>query len=65
MRCVLVRSEPCLFKQCRYFVNNFCSLTVIDESGWPSPDCRFKNTNVQGKEELKEMSIHGPGCITD
>ena len=54
MRCVLIRKEGCLFEQCRYWINHFCVLTTIDESGWPDPECRFKNKNVEVKDDTAE-----------
>lgn len=67
MRCVLDRPLQCQYEKCRYFTNNFCSLTVVNQQEWPDKDTRFKNKNVkaQGKEEIREMPISGPGCCSD
>ena len=42
MRCVLIRSEGCMFEECRYFINHACILTTIHESGWPKSYDRYK-----------------------
>jgi len=49
MRCVLDHKQ-CLYEQCRYFIKNFCVLTNIDRSGWPSPDERLKKNEYVGAE---------------
>jgi len=59
MRCVLKRDEGCLFEDCRYWNkrDHICYLTNIDQSGWPSPDERLKETamakcDASGEEHL-------------
>ena len=61
MLCIIDMETLCLYSKCRFYISKACILEQIDREGWPKLDERLKNGEVH--EELKEMSIEGPGNI--
>ena len=54
MRCVLKRTEGCMFEECRYFKQHACILENLHWTAWPSPDERLKETAMAKTDKTGE-----------